>query len=77
MDEKVFLLRVGSNIKKFRKKMGLTQSDLAAEYKDEFISKQTISKMENGKRNLTLTTILKLANALDVAPKDLLDVTKD
>lgn len=57
--------------------MGLTQSDLAAEYKDEFISKQTISKMENGKRNLTLTTILKLANALDVAPKDLLDVTKD
>ena len=57
--------------------MGLTQSDLAAEYKDEFISKQTISKMENGKRNLTLTTILKLANALEVAPKDLLDVTKD
>ena len=57
--------------------MGLTQLGLAAEYREEFISKQTISKMENGKRNLTLTTILKLANALDVAPKDLLDVTKD
>lgn len=74
MDEKDFLLKVGSNIKKYRKKIGLTQSDLAAEYKDDFISKQTISKIENGKRNLTLTTILRLANALGVEPKDLLDI---
>jgi len=74
MEETDFLLRVGKNIKKFRKKLGLTQSDLAAEYREEFISKQTISKIENGKRNLTLTTILRLANALEVNPQDLLDV---
>lgn len=54
--------------------MGLTQLGLAAEYREEFISKQTISKIENGKRNLTLTTILRIANALEVNPQDLLDV---
>ena len=74
MDESDFLRKVGANIKKFRKKMGLTQLGLAAEYREEFISKQTISKIENCKRNLTLTTILRLANALEVNPQDLLDV---
>ncbi len=74
MTEASFLKRVGSNIKKLRKKKGYTQLALAAEYRDELISKQTISKIENGKRNLTLTTILRLAQALDVSPKDLLDI---
>jgi DNA-binding Xre family transcriptional regulator len=32
-----------------------------------------ISKIRNGKANLTLTTLIELAEGLDVRPKDLLD----
>lgn len=54
---------LGRRIVELREKKGWTQSDLArATGKD----RQAIEKLENGKVNPTLFSLLEIANALDV-----------
>lgn len=60
----------GANLKRVRKKREL--SLLEADYQSE-LNESNISKYENGKRDLQLTTIVKLAKMLRVHPKELLD----
>lgn len=59
----------GENLRKFRKRQGLTQEELAERVKMDFT---TINKIENGKRNPSLKSMEKIARALKVSLKELL-----
>lgn len=56
-------LTVARNVKALRERAGLTQLDLALMLDTH---KESISRMENGGTNLQLTSIIKLANLLEV-----------
>ena len=60
---------IGSRIRKRRKALHLTQ-DYVAEYLD--FSNNTVSSIENGKQGITLETLFKLCDLLDVTPNHLL-----
>jgi putative transcriptional regulator len=63
--------KVGGRIIQLREKKGWTQSDLArACMKD----RQSIERIENGKTNPTLFTLLEIANVLEVSMMDLFKV---
>ena len=62
--------KLGSNLKKIRTKKGITQGDIARTLE---VSRGFISTIENGKTNPTLATIAKLAKALGVSVKDLVN----
>jgi transcriptional regulator with XRE-family HTH domain len=65
-----YLKKFGENLKKIRKSKALSLRALSAlctiDYGD-------ISKMEGGKINITILTVVELADALEVKPKKLLD----
>lgn len=65
------LKNFGLHIKKMRIDQGLSQDDVVLN-SDKLI-KATVSDIENGKRNLSFTTLLDLAKGLNKHPKDLLD----
>jgi transcriptional regulator with XRE-family HTH domain len=72
--DKDLRILIGKRISEIRIKNNQTQHDL------EFITgidSADISKYERGKRNLTLKTMIKLAIALKIHPKELLDVEFD
>ena len=63
MDEKEFLKNFGLNLKKQRLLKGYTQEQFA-EIVD--MHEKHIGKIETGNQNVTLKTIYKIANALDI-----------
>jgi transcriptional regulator with XRE-family HTH domain len=63
--------QIGENIRKYRVKRGLSQLDLAAACGFE---ESSIGRLENGKTNPTIKTLLKLAKGLDVKLTDLIKV---
>ncbi len=72
--DKDLRMLIGKRISEIRIKNNQTQHDL------EFltgIDSADISKYERGRRNLTLKTMIKLAIALKIHPKELLDVEFD
>lgn len=60
----------GLHLKHIRenKKLSLIEVDQRCELNESYIS-----KIENGKKNIQLSTIFELAKGLDVEPKELLD----
>lgn len=56
--------RVGGNIKTFRKKAKLTQEQLAD--KSPTLDRAKISDMENGKEDFMFSTLLEIANGLNI-----------
>ncbi len=66
---KINYLKIGKQIKKHRKLKGLTQQKLADKI---FVDTGHISKIENGKNNMSLTTFILIANALEVSSDVLL-----
>jgi transcriptional regulator with XRE-family HTH domain len=60
---------VGRNVRRFRLESGLTQESFAER---SGLSQQYISGLEGGGRNPTVVTLYELANALGVAPADLI-----
>lgn len=68
MQDDVFLKEFGLKIKLFRIKRNFTQAQLGELVN---ISEHRISQIENGKCNLTLKTVNKLSNALDILPAKL------
>ena len=62
-------MKLYSKIKKYRKKMGLSQAELAEMM--EYSDKSMISKIENGKVDLSHSQIMKFADVLNV-PADAL-----
>lgn len=67
----IFITNFGVHIRQLREKKNMSQQDLA---NDCSMSKRQIGRIERGEINTTLGTIINIANALDIEPKELLDV---
>jgi transcriptional regulator with XRE-family HTH domain len=71
VDKEQLKRKIGQRIVELRNQKGWTQSDLArASNKD----RQAIEKLENGKVNPTLYSLLEIAKALEVPLKKLVDI---
>lgn len=76
MDDKKYkdmLLGIGHIFKKYRKDMRLTQEELAKSLKME---RKHISAIENGRQNMTIETLCKLCNALNISVVDVFKEVK-
>ena len=72
--DKSNLKNLGANIKKLREAKGLSFRELS--YACD-IDHSKVSKIEKGHINITFTTILQLAKALEVPPSKLLETDFD
>lgn len=70
MEFKDIYRQVGVNIRRYRKKNGLTQAQLA-ELIIPKLDRSKISDMENGKEDFQFSTLLRICSALDIHVKDL------
>ena len=70
MDKEQLKKKVGQRIVELRSQKGWSQSDLARACNKD---RQAIEKLENGKVNPTLYTLLEVANALEVSLSKLID----
>ncbi len=61
--------QLGQNMKRIRAKKKMSQGDIARALE---VDRGYISNIENGKKNPTIATIQKLANALSVSADELL-----
>lgn len=68
------MLGIGNRIKRFREEKNLTQQELADMI---FKSKSSIEKYETGSSNVTLSALLDISKALNIAPSALLDDEED
>ena len=71
ISEETFLINLGVHIKQLREKKSLSQEQLANDCK---IPKVQIGRIERAEVNTTVKTLLKIANALEVDPKELFDI---
>ncbi|PVD54103.1 XRE family transcriptional regulator [Terrimonas sp.] len=69
-----FLVQFGKQVEKFRKKKKLSYRKLAQNCNIDY---SDISKIEKGKANITMLTLLELAKGLEIHPKKLLDFEFD
>jgi len=67
--DKKYLKILGANIKRLREAKGLSLRQLSYACN---IDNSKISKIEKGQINITFTTLLQLANALEMHPSELL-----
>ena len=70
MESEELLTRLRDQISKCRKAKGLTREKLAY---GVGLSKGTISKIENGCRDIRFSTLYKIAESLDIKLKELVD----
>ncbi|MBT9169338.1 MAG: HTH-type transcriptional regulator SinR [Syntrophomonadaceae bacterium] len=61
--------KLGANIKRIRTKKKMTQGDICRKLS---MDRSYMSAIENGKKNVTIAVLEKLANALDVSVDELL-----
>ena len=61
--------KLGDNMKRIRTKRKMSQGDIARALD---VDRGYISNIENGKKNPTLATVAKIAEALKVSPNELL-----
>jgi transcriptional regulator with XRE-family HTH domain len=70
ISEESFILNLGIHIRKLRDKKNMSQQDLA---NDSGITKSQIARIERAEINTTVRTLIKIANALEIEPKELLN----
>ncbi|WP_196893537.1 helix-turn-helix domain-containing protein [Aureivirga marina] len=70
MNKEELKKKVGKRIITLRSQKGWSQSDLARAFNKD---RQAIEKLENGKVNPTVYSLLEIATALDVSLKTLVD----
>jgi len=70
ISKELFIINFGVHIRQLREKNNMSQQDLA---NDCNISKRQIGRIERGEINTTLKTIITIANALEIEPKELLN----
>ena len=70
MAEADYLIRLGENIKKHRELLGINQSALALRCDTD---RQNMSRIEKGKVNISMLTLKKIADALEVPVNSLVD----
>lgn len=73
LNKQEVLKKVGEKIKEIRISKGLTQVELVARMEIS-TDPNNISRLEAGRSNITLFTIYRLSEALEVPMKDLLNV---
>ncbi len=71
MDKKEVLVKIGLKIQQLREEKGIAQQDLAAACNFE---KSNMSRIEAGRTNFTIGTLLKICDALGVKLVDVVDV---
>lgn len=64
--------KIGQRIIEFREQKGWSQADLARACSKD---RQAIEKLENGKVNPTLYTLLEIASALEISLSKLVDLS--
>jgi transcriptional regulator with XRE-family HTH domain len=69
--DKIRLDKFAARLAKLREEKGLSQRALSARCEVDF---GKISKIENGKANLVVTTLIELAEGLGVHPMELLNI---
>lgn len=70
ISEENYIINLGIHIRQLREKKDLSQQDLAD---DSGMTKSQIARIETAKINTTVKTLVKIANALDIEPKELFD----
>jgi transcriptional regulator with XRE-family HTH domain len=70
ISKELFITNFGVHIRQLREKINMSQQDLA---NDCAMSKRQIGRIERGENITTLGTIINIANALGIEPKELLD----
>ncbi|OUL60328.1 helix-turn-helix domain-containing protein [Flavobacterium sp. AJR] len=70
ISEETFITKLGIHIRELREKKGLSQQELA-DYCN--IPQNQIGRIERAEINTTVKTLVKIANALDIEPKELFD----
>ena len=68
--KKIFLLKFGANFGRIRLNKNLSFRSLSQKCDLDYAD---LNKIEKGKRNITLTTIIELAKGLDIHPRELFD----
>jgi transcriptional regulator with XRE-family HTH domain len=68
--DKKILTAFGTHVRGLREKAGITQKQLANDMEVEI---SQISRIENGKINPSLCTLMKLAETLEIKPSKLMD----
>ena len=61
-------MKFGQNIKQIRKRMNMSQKELATKME---ISQSYLSDIESGRKNLSIKTVKKLAGSLGLSVTDL------
>ena len=64
--KETYLKQVGKVVRQLRRELNLTQSELAR--RAGLYDSSTISKIERGETDMTLSTVAKVSNALGVSP---------
>lgn len=72
MEKSELLKNVGKKIQEIRISKGLTQVDLVGKIQGE-IDTTNISRIESGRTNPTIFTLYRIASALEIEMKDLMD----
>lgn len=70
ISEETFIANLGIHVRQLREKKGMSQQDLAD---DCSITQNQVGRIERAEINTTVKTLVKIANALDVEPKELFD----
>jgi len=70
VSEEEFIINLGVNIRRLRERKNLSQQNLADTCN---IPKTSIGRVERGEVSVTIKTIIKIANALEIEPKDVFD----
>jgi transcriptional regulator with XRE-family HTH domain len=73
ISEENFIANLGIHIRQLRERKNMSQQDLAD---DCNIPKNQIGRIERAEVNTTVRTLVKISNALEIDPKDLLDFIK-
>ena len=68
---RILLQNFGKHIKKLREQKKMSLNEFA--YKSLLITPATQSRIENGLVDLKFTTLIKVSNALNISPSELLE----
>ena len=71
ISEEIFIKILGVRIRQLRESKGMSQQDLA---NDSDIPKSQIGRIERAEINTGIKTLIRIANALDIELKELLDL---
>ena len=74
MEQKEILKLIGARIKEVRMQKGLSQVDLVGKMEGN-IDPTNISRIEAGRTNITVSTLHRLATALEVSMSELLEIS--